>query len=403
MDGMDLQTRIFALPDPLTDLEGRPVKTADAWMNHRRAELFRLFQDHVYGRTPEGPSEKAVFEETERLDGALSGKAIRIQGNVLCRGVPEGIRPFPVLMYLPRFAGEGGGGPVPVFLGLNFKGNHAISEDPGILISPNGRSPDGTLLHERGCASRRYSLEDLMDSGFGLVTLWNHDVEADRPGSWGGSPRGAYSRGAEPGLQEWGTIGAWAWGLSRVLDALEGIPEVDASRVIVWGHSRLGKTALWASASDPRFAMAISNDSGCTGAALTRFKQGESIAEINRRFPHWFCGNYKQYGEDPIKLPVDQHELIALSAPRPVYVASGVEDLWADPPSEFLAARQASVVYRLFGLEGIPENEGMPEVLHPVGGRGVGYHVRTGGHDVTAYDWKQFIAFAEKNLSLGKQ
>jgi len=391
----------YTLPDPLAGSDGRRVEDARAWREWRRPEILELFAREVYGRTPAYHGTPTI-EVLEIEPGAVGGLATRKQLAVYPLGNRSGPR-FDLLLYLPNLAPK----PAPVFLGLNFNGNHSVHPDPGILLSTRWlrAAPDRGVVDNRateaarGTASSRWPIELILARGYGLATVYCGDFEPDHAEGWKEGIRAALSpQGAETvwSPDAWGAIGAWAWGLSRALDALEQDPAVDGQRVLLLGHSRLGKTALWAGAQDERFAVVISNNSGEGGAALARRRFGETTAVINRAFPHWFCGRFKDYNDRADELPVDQHLLIALMAPRPVYVASAEEDRWADPRGEFLAAYHASPVYALFGRTGI-ESADMPAVNQPVGDT-VGYHLRTGRHDVTAYDWERYLDFADRHL-----
>jgi hypothetical protein len=385
----------YTLPDPLVTASGKRVTTSDEWQQVRRPEILRLFEENVYGRAPGRPS--GMTSEMTSIDRhALSGKAVRKEIAIYLNGRKDGPR-VDVLLYLPAAAN----GRVPVFAGLNFGGNQTVAEDPGIHISTRWmHEGKGIVDHHateqtRGLSASQWQVEKILAAGYGLATAYYGDLEPDRAGARDEGVRGTFAVSGDPATQ-WGAIGAWAWGLSRILDYLETDSNVDAKRVIVMGHSRLGKTALWAGAQDARFAAVISNDSGEGGAAISRRHFGENIADLNRVFPHWFCANYSKFNDNESALPVDQHMLIALIAPRPVYIASAAEDLWADPKGEFLAGLNADPVYRLLGTDGLGVRD-WPAVGTPVLTT-IAYHVRPGKHDVTAYDWDQYLKWANQHV-----
>jgi hypothetical protein len=263
----------------------------------------------------------------------------------------------------------------------------------------NGVVDNRSTEKTRGTEKDRWQLELAMQEGFAVATYYYGDVEPDRNDGWKEGLRGILSKdGAATEWKdgEWGAIGAWAWGLSRLADYLQTEPAVDATKLSVIGHSRLGKTSLWAGAQDTRFGVVISNNSGEGGAALMRRNIGETTAVITKAFPHWFTKTYSSYANNEAACPVDSHMLIALAAPRAVYIASADEDRWADPKGEFLAGLQAQPVFDLFGKKGYGVSE-QPGTNAPVG-ETVRYHLRAGKHDVTRYDWEQYLPFARSTF-----
>ncbi len=362
------------LPDPLKKPGERAVASSEEWERGRREEVLRLFEEQVFGAAPVGRPERMTFE-VERTEGWMEGAAVRKQVRIRTEG-PGGENVIRLLLFVP--AGTEAR-PVPAFLLINNRGQE----------------------HMDATRERRtdfWPAEAIVARGFAAAAFDNADADPDRHDGFRDGVHGAFDPpGAPRPSHAWGTIGAWAWAASRAMDYLETDPGVEASKVAVVGHSRGGKTALWAGATDPRFAMVVSNDSGCTGAAVSRGKAGETVRQINDRFPHWFCENYKAYNDNEDALPVDQHMLIGLIAPRHVYVASATEDLWADPQSEFLGLTFASPVYRLYGMEGIAG--AMPGPEQPLHTNGMGYHLRTGGHEMTVYDWERFMEYADKFLN----
>jgi len=395
----------YSLPDPLITLDGQKVTDAKTWKGKRRGEILELFRKQMYGRSPGRPEQMSShLKEIDRT--ALGGKATRKQVTI---GLTQGDKHvyLDLLLYLPNKVK----GPAPVFLGLNFGGNHAIADDPAIFLSKTkwfrNKKETGYVNHRatersRGSYSSRWPVEMILDHGFGLATIYYGDIDPDYDDGFKNGVHGLFtptdsaSGDRKRPDDAWATISAWAWGLSRAMDYLETDAAVDARRVAVLGHSRLGKTALWAGAQDERFAIVISNNSGCGGAALSRRRFGETLGVMNHSFPHWNCKNCKQYGNNEAALPVDQHMLIALMAPRPVYVASARGDRWADPKGEFLAAKNAEAVYHLFGEKGLGVDS-MPKLNMPVG-HFIGYHIRRGKHDITPFDWRQYLKFAETHF-----
>jgi hypothetical protein len=317
------------------------VTTRADWQSRRRPELLDLFRTHVYGRNP--------VEQPAGQKFTTTGTATNRQVIIELPG-PRGVVNLKLDVTLPSHLTH----PIPCFLLINHRKN-----PPPAAFFPIPR---------------------IVQRGFAAVLLHARDVAPDAND---GNRTGVFAAfDTDRPADAWGTIAAWAWAASRAMDYIVTDPVIDPNRVAVAGHSRSGKAALWCGAQDERFALVISNNSGCTGAALTRGKVGERIRDINERFPHWFCANYKWFNDRESDLPVDQHQLLALIAPRLLYVASASEDDWADPAAERRACALAAPAYALFGHGGL--------------GAPIGYHVRPGQHDLTETDWNHFMNFADK-------
>lgn len=392
----------YKLPELLKTKDGKVISSAEDWKNLRRPEILSLFKEHMYGKIP-ATLQISSWKIIEQDQNALNGNAIRKQ--VLLTFQNNGKQlDVNLLIYLPKAVEK-----APVFVGYNFYGNHTVTSEPEVIIPKSwslNNEDIGVTDHipnakSRGKMKRRWAVDKIIEGGYGLATIFYGDVDPDRYAESGidfsdGVHPLLYKKGqTNPNPDEWGAISAWAWGLSRAMDYFEKDPEIDQDKVIVMGHSRLGKTSLWAGALDERFAVVISNNSGSGGAALSRNKRGERVPDMNSNFTHWFADNLSNY-EDEDDLPVDQHMLIALMAPRPVYIASAVDDQWADPEGEYLSGYFATPVYELFGKKGLTSAE-MPPLNQPVMNT-IGYHIRSGGHDVTDFDWEQFIRFSDLHL-----
>jgi hypothetical protein len=393
--------RLSTLPDVLAGPDGKPAATAAAWRTVSRPHQLDLLERFVYGRRLPGVP-VTVVGDVERAAVTLAGdvRATRLQAR-LRLGEAADAHVVEVLLYLPEGARS-----VPVFLGLNFTGNQSLHPDPGIWL-PQTWMPEapavGLVEHRataasRGRSARQFPVDQMLARGYGLATAYCGDIFPNRSDGRAASVLESLGRpvGGDLPADEPGAIAAWAWGLSRILDWLVTLPEVDGRKVAVYGHSLLGKVALWAGAGDERFALVISNDSGCGGAALSRRNPGETVAAIIKRFPHWFCPAFATFADREAELPTDQHALLAMTAPRPLYVASAIEDKWADPRGEFLSAVAAGPAWQLFGLTSLGTAD-WPPVDTPVG-RTVGYHVRRGRHDLIEYDWQRFADFADRTL-----
>jgi hypothetical protein len=388
----------YTLPALLIDAVGKAVTTGEAWTGHRRAEVLGLYQDHVFGRRPVLEGKPKFVLLAEKAD-ALNGLATRRLVQITLPKYPawKGIQ---LMLYIPKARKAA----APVFVGLSFNGNHAVTPELDVPLADRwmpstkkGNTANRATQEARGTESSRWALGMILRSGYAVATAYYGDIEPDHAEGWKDGLRAAVHPDGVNAVwkdNEWGAISAWAYGLSLMLDYCETDADIDAKRAAVIGHSRIGKTSLWAGATDERFGVVISNNSGEGGAAITRRYFGETTKRITSSFPHWFCGRYATYGDRANELPVDQHMLIALAAPRGIYIASAVEDRWADPHGEFLSAVGAAEVYELLGKKGLGTRD-WPAVDRPIG-NDIAYHIRTGVHDVVDYDWEQYLKFADR-------
>jgi dienelactone hydrolase len=399
------------LPDPLTTLDGRKVNSREMWVNERRPELIRLFEHYMYGKAPPKPA--ALSSKVERVDSAaLGGKATltEVTLNIAAPADPLGVA-IHLLLVTPKQQVK----PAPVVLGINYFGNHTLLPDRGILLNVNWMPERGAGVvanratdASRGTWTDIWRVEELIDRGYALATFYNGDVDPDSA-----DRRGLQNHFRQPDpADDCGSIAAWAWGLQRAVDYLITVPEVDSHRIVVTGHSRMGKAALLAAAFDERIALAIPHQAGCGGSAPSRAriaigktyntldtpetKRPETVKDLNEKFPHWFNARFKQFDAEPERLPFDQNGLVALCAPRPVLFTNGRADTWINPAGQFEVLRAAAPVYRLLGAGDFTAEE-LPADGKLIDGT-LGYFLRSGGHSLRPDDWKVFLDFADKHL-----
>jgi hypothetical protein len=414
------------LPSPLVMLDGGKVTTKEQWESKRKPELKALFQHYMYGKLPPRPLRQS-YSELFRDEKALNGKATLSEVKVTFEE-PSLRQALHILFIVPNHVAK-----PPVFVGMNFCGNHALLADERIHVPEvwmrstcAGVVNDRATEKGRGTQENVWNIDLIVDRGYALACFHSGDADPDNPDmSDGIGPAFFTGPGGSQAADDPATIALWAWGYQRVVDFLEtqAAQRVDAKRIAAVGHSRNGKTALLAGAFDERIAVIIPLQSGCGGAAPSRTTdtRAESVRQINTSFPHWFCGNFKKF-HDPLepvsddqgkvvppkreqvnrfsentnRLPFDQHCLIALCAPRPVLLPNAEEDLWANPSGQFELLQAASPVYELLGSSGLA-NGAQPEMNKLIDSP-LGYFIRPGKHAMTRQDWEAFIAYCDKQL-----
>jgi len=394
---------IEGLPDPLKMFDGRPVTTREQWTTERRPEIKRLFEHYMYGKAPPAPARiqaRVRYENPKFLNGRAT-----LRETTLSFG-PKGTPPIQLLTIVPNHRSR----PAPVFVGLNFCGNHAVVDDPGIAIpahwmysSCKGCEKERATEKGRDTQADVWCAETLVDRGYALATFYNGDIDPDNNDFTDGvHPHYLKAGQKSPGPHDWGTIAAWAWGLQRAVDYLSTHPDIDGRKVCAIGHSRLGKTALLAAAFDERIALVVPHQSGTGGCALSRDNNQETVERINRSFPHWFNDTFPKFGDKLDRLPIDQHLLMALVAPRPLLDTEGDQDKWANYDNALLSLQGADKVYKFLGKKGLV-GKGIVHGDEPIEGKNTGellQYRRDSKHVLTNDYWIKILDFAD--LHLGK-
>lgn len=371
----------YRLPDPLIGVNGERVETAGQWHTRRRPEILSLFSTMIYGQIPVAQSPiETTYEVVSENDSFMGGLATRKDIRIRFSN-DKGEKEMHVLVFVPNDVD----GPAPALLKHSF--NNTQSDD----FDEHPENPD---TFRNGWPMRMY-----FERGFGFIAVYQQDLVDHNEVSFGNSIHKLFYEDGQsfPYAHQWGCISAIAWGAMRALDYLETDDDIDHTRVAVMGHSKMGKTALWTAALDQRFALAISAQSGCAGAALWRRKSGETLEKMVTRFPYWLSRNAWKFVHQEADLPVDQHMLLGLIAPRPVYIASAIDDTWADPRGEFASGVHAGPVYELLGKRGLPV-ETLPPLSEPILESEIGFHIRAGGHSVELEDWQNFLRFMEIHM-----
>jgi hypothetical protein len=362
----------FTLPEILKLQNGKKVRSTSVWEKERRPQILRLFEDNIYGQMPKS-LDSLRFSVTEGNLPVMDGKARLKEVAIEVFKNSKSVR-INLVLFVPTNMAK----PVPAFVLINNR-------------------PKSNTDPTRATKSDFWPAEMVIDSGYAIAAFHVSDLAPDNKEKFSDGVLQLYPEQltADNGMR---AIGAWAWGASRVMDYFISDPDIDAKKVTVVGHSRGGKASLWAAAQDQRFAACVSNCSGNSGAALSRRKFGERVERINTSFPHWFNNNYKKFNNNEDSLPVDQHMLIAMVAPRPVYATNASKDLWADPKGTYLSLKNAESVWALYDIKSsLPTIQ--PGINYPIVRSALAYHNREGEHNLTAYDWSNFIRFAKYNFS----